>query len=108
MLKDFTGQFHYSEAFGPRSLLKPQEQMTPNTPMWMASFTKLMTTIAVLQCIENNKLSLETDVSSVLWELKDVKLLNGFDESGEPILRDHDKVITVKSAEFFLAASSVF
>ena len=76
--------------------------MTEETPMWIASFTKLMTTIAILQCIEKEKLSLDTDVTSILHELSDLKILTGFDESGEPTLKEKGAVITVWSVNYLM------
>lgn len=64
--------------------------------MWIASFTKLMTTIAVLQCVEEEKFTLDTDVATILHELKDLKILTGFDESAEPVLKQKDACITVR------------
>lgn len=64
--------------------------------MWIASFTKFMTTIAVLQCVEERKFSLDTDVTSVLHEVKDVKVLTGFDEFSEPILKQKAGCISVQ------------
>jgi len=84
----------------PRSLQRLEEQLTQETPMWTASFTKLMTTIAILQCIEKKKLSLDTDVTSILYELGDLKILTGFDESDEPILKQKASIITVKLIDY--------
>jgi CubicO group peptidase (beta-lactamase class C family) len=57
------------------------------TTMWIASCTKLMTAISVLQCVERGLLDLDADVASVLPEWKDAVLLKGFEEgSGKPIL----------------------
>ena len=64
--------------------------------MWIASFTKFMTTIAILQCVEEQKFSLDTDVASILHELKDLKFLTGFNESAEPTLKQKDACITVR------------
>jgi len=80
----------------PRSLQRLEEQLTQET----ASFTKLMTTIAILQCIEKKKLSCDTDVTSILYELGDLKILTGFDESDEPILKQKASTITVKLIDY--------
>ena len=72
------------------------------TPMWIASFTKLMTTVAVLQCVEEGKLSLDTDVTSILHEFKEAKILTGFDESEEPILKEKGGPITVQLVNYLL------
>lgn len=65
--------------------------------MWIASCTKLMTCVAVLQCVERGTLDLDEDVTKILPELKDLKILTGFDEeSGEPITKKRSKTITLK------------
>ena len=61
-----------------------------------------MTTIAVLQCGEKGKLSLDTDVTSILHEYKEAKILTGFDESGEPILKEKGGPITVQLVNYHL------
>ncbi|KAL6721044.1 hypothetical protein ACLMJK_000144 [Lecanora helva] len=90
------GDFHYTKSFGSRSLRTPEEPLTAETPMWMASFAKLLTTIAVLQCLEQKKLSLDTNVTLFLHELQDIKILTGFDENGEPILEQKASPITIR------------
>lgn len=90
------GKFQDSSSFGVRSLQRSQEPLTQDTPMWIASFTKLMTTIAVLQCVEERKFSLDTDVTSILYELKDLEISTDFDESAEPTLKQKDGRITVQ------------
>ena len=90
------GNFQYSKAFGIRSLQQPSEPLEPETPVWMASFTKLITTIAVLQCVERGMLHIDADVTPILHELKDLEILTGFNESGEPILRQKANDITVR------------
>ena len=65
--------------------------------MWIASCTKLMTCIAVMQCVERSLLDLDADVTSVLHELKGLELLTGFDpETGKPLLRKPNKAITLR------------
>lgn len=63
-----------------------------------------MTTIVILQCVERGKLSLDTDVTSILPELKDLKILIGFDESGKPILKDKAGPITLQQVNCLLLA----
>jgi CubicO group peptidase (beta-lactamase class C family) len=58
--------------------------MDLNATFIMASCTKLMTTIAVLQCVERGHIALDDAVSSILPELKEPEILTGFKEgSGE-------------------------
>ena len=61
-----------------------------------------MTTIAVLQCVEEGKLSPDTDVTSILHEYKDAKILTGFDESETPILKEKGGPITVQLVNYLL------
>jgi CubicO group peptidase (beta-lactamase class C family) len=61
--------------------------MTVDSAFYIASCTKLITSIAVMQCIERGLLKLDQDVVTILPEWKDVQILKGFDEiTGEPIL----------------------
>ena len=65
--------------------------------MWIASCTKLMTAISAVQCVEKGLLDLDDDISTVLSEWKDPKILVGFeDASGEPILQKTDGKITLR------------
>jgi CubicO group peptidase (beta-lactamase class C family) len=59
-----------------------------DTTMWTASCTKLMTAISMMQCIEKGLLDLDADVSIILPEWKDARLLKGFEEgTGKPIIK---------------------
>jgi CubicO group peptidase (beta-lactamase class C family) len=58
--------------------------------------TKLMTTVAAMQCVERGLIGLDDDVSSVLHEWKDAEILDGFDESGKPKLRKAKNKITLR------------
>lgn len=70
--------------------------LTPDTTMWIASCTKLMTAIASLQCVERGLLNLDEDVTSILPEWKNPKILVGFEDSGKPILKDAENKITLR------------
>jgi CubicO group peptidase (beta-lactamase class C family) len=66
--------------------------------MWIASCTKLMTAVAVLQCVEKGLLHLDDDISTILSEWKDPRILVGFfdDATGAPILEKATKTITLR------------
>jgi CubicO group peptidase (beta-lactamase class C family) len=65
--------------------------------MWIASCTKLMTAISAVQCVEKGLLDLDDDISTVLSEWKDPKILVGFeDASGEPIMQTAKGKITLR------------
>lgn len=68
--------------------------------MWYASCTKLITSIAAMQCVERGLLKLDDDVSEILPELKGLQILTGFeedaDENDKPVLVDNVKPITLR------------
>ncbi|KAH7071082.1 beta-lactamase/transpeptidase-like protein [Paraphoma chrysanthemicola] len=64
---------------------------------WLASSTKLVTTIAVMQCVERGQLDLNTDIANLLPEWKDPKILTGFNEKNEAIFKPATKAITLRN-----------
>jgi CubicO group peptidase (beta-lactamase class C family) len=105
--KLFFGNILYSAVSG--RFLPPKEDrtaaqivetrnFTPDTVCWIASCTKLMTTIAVMQCVEKGLLNLDDDVSEThLPEFKDAQVLLKVenDASGSPqptFTKSHGKV----------------
>lgn len=92
------GQVRYLDAQGYTSVKQEDAKaLTHNSTMWIASCTKLMTTIAALQCVEKGLLSLDDDISAVLPEWKERQLLAGFDEEkGVPILKQSTKKLTLR------------
>ncbi|RFU29403.1 hypothetical protein B7463_g6936, partial [Scytalidium lignicola] len=67
-----------------------------NTVLWMASVTKLMTSVAAMQCVERGLVSLDEDITTILPELKNAQILTGFDSHDKPILRPTTRKITLK------------
>jgi len=82
-------------AAGVRGLDKPAP-MTPDTVFWIASFTKALTTVAVLQLAEAGKLGLDDPASRWLPGLAAPKVLTGFDAAGAPQLADAKTPVTVR------------
>lgn len=60
-----------------------------------ASMTKLVTSVAVMQLVERGELALDQEVSSVLPEFAELRVLDGFD-GDEPILRAPASAATVR------------
>ena len=89
------GTFSYAHCFGVRSL-STREPMTMDTVMWTASCTKLLTTIAALQCVERGRIALDDDTAALLPELAEQRILTGFDDGGKPVLTDRKKAITLR------------
>ncbi|PGH02575.1 hypothetical protein GX51_04602 [Blastomyces parvus] len=87
------GDTLYSESFG----FTDKGPFTVDTPIWVASCTKLVTSIAFLQCVEKGLIDLDENVGRILPELADLDVLHGFDEeTGEPILKKAEKKITYR------------
>ncbi len=74
--------------------------MPVDATMWLASCTKLIGTVAVMQCVERGLLNLDEDIGGVLPELKALKILTGFekgsDGKGKPVLVENTKPITLR------------
>lgn len=63
--------------------------------MWIASCTKLLTAISVLQCVEKGLLNLDADLSDVLTEFKEIQILTGF-ENEKPVYKKPETKITLR------------
>ncbi|KAM6536028.1 hypothetical protein FALCPG4_005549 [Fusarium falciforme] len=63
---------------------------------WIASATKFITSIAVMQCVEKGLLRLDADISTILAEWKDPKILTGFNETNEPQFRPSKRPVTLR------------
>lgn len=85
----------YQGAFGKRDLSKP-DAMTVDSVFWIASMTKAVTSAGAMQLVEQGKLSLDAPIGSLLPDLAEPQVLEGFDESGEPKLRPANKPITLR------------
>jgi CubicO group peptidase (beta-lactamase class C family) len=70
--------------------------MDLNATFILASCTKLMTTIAALQCVERGQIGLDDSVSAILPELKEPEIFNGENEKGELTFQKAKTAITLK------------
>src|SRR5258708_2168336 len=89
------GGQQYLRAFGKRGIAIA-EPMTADSLFWIASFTKLVTSIVALQLIEEGRLSLDQTVASILPDFADLPILEGFDETGAPRLRRASDAPTIR------------
>jgi methyl acetate hydrolase len=85
----------YEGAFGRRAL-RDGASMTTDTVFWIASMTKAITSAAAMQLVEQGKLALDQPIAHILPELSVPQVLEGFDASGEPILRSAKRQITLR------------
>ncbi|KAI6876970.1 hypothetical protein KC318_g17864, partial [Hortaea werneckii] len=86
------GSFTYNHAVGKHDY--PNEKPMEEDAMFLlASMTKLLTSIAALQLVEAGLIKLDDDVSKILPEVGEQKILKGFD-GDSPILEDRKNPLT--------------
>ena len=85
----------YIRAAGKASDIKARP-MAEDSIFGIASMTKTVTTIAVMQLVERGKVKLDEPASTYLPELARVQVLEGFDESGKAKLRPPKSPVTVR------------
>jgi methyl acetate hydrolase len=85
----------YQAAFGVRDLAKGPD-MTLDTVFRIASMTKLVTSVAAMQLVEQGKLGLDVPVPPIDSALSAPQVLEGFDASGAPLLRPAKRPITLR------------
>ncbi|KAF5357675.1 hypothetical protein D9758_007429 [Tetrapyrgos nigripes] len=91
------GTLNIKEHFGYLSPKLDAPEIDFNTTVWGASITKLVTTVAAMQLVEKGLVDLDEDITRVLPEWKDPKILKGFEEgTGKPVLVDSKKKMTLK------------
>jgi methyl acetate hydrolase len=85
----------YRRAFGCRGVADPAA-MTADTLFWVASMTKVITSIAALQLVEQGRLSLDQDAAEILPVVGAAPILEGFDDAGAPRLRTSSRLVTLR------------
>lgn len=95
---DTNGHFVYNKALGARTLLSGEKvPQKLDDVLFLASGTKLITTIAALQCVEKGLLSLIGDLSSLAPALAAKQVITGFSDNGEtPLLEPANRAITLE------------
>jgi CubicO group peptidase (beta-lactamase class C family) len=95
---DAQGIFTYNKLLGERTLLSGEKKPHQlDDVVFLASATKLLATIAALQCVDDGSLSLTGDLSSIVPELTSKQIITGFSEDGgTPILEPQIRPITLE------------
>ena len=93
---DRHGKEVFRHAFGKTSLDDDARPFGFDTTFWIASSTKLLTSISALQCVEKGLLKLDEDISVVLPEWKDPQIITGFDDAGNAQLTPAKEKITLR------------
>lgn len=85
----------FAKGFGTRKA-GGGEPMSTDTVVWIASMTKAITATAAMRLVEAGKLSLDAPAGEVVPALGQVKVLEGFDASGQPRLRAPKRPVTLR------------
>ncbi|RDE33876.1 class A beta-lactamase-related serine hydrolase [Parageobacillus thermoglucosidasius] len=93
MITDREGNI-YEGAAGVREFGK-ETAMTTDTVFALFSTTKAITGTALMQLVEEGKVKLDDPVKKYVPEIADIKVLDGFDNNGQPKLREPKTDITV-------------
>ena len=93
---DRSGRTIIKKEFGKTSVEADASPFTTDTTLWLASSTKLLTSIAALQCVEKGLLKLDDDIGNILSGWKNPDILIGFDDQGKPLLVKAKEKITLR------------
>lgn len=85
----------FSQALGV-SDVDSQAPVAEDTPFQIASMTKALATVAVMQQVEAGRLSLDAPIGTVVPDLAAAQVLTGFDAAGKPQLRPAARPITLR------------
>ncbi len=85
----------YEGAAGVRAAGLPAA-MTTNSTAWLASLSKVVTTVAVMQCVERGLLDLDAPAANICPTLGTLQVRERFDEDGQPVLRAPESPITLR------------
>jgi len=85
----------YLKAVGQRGVADPAP-MTADTVFWIASMTKALTSVAVMQLIEQGRVGLDQNAADFIPALADAPILDGFEANGAPRTRPGTKPITIR------------
>jgi CubicO group peptidase (beta-lactamase class C family) len=85
----------YEGVFGTRRVGSGQA-MTRDTVFRVASMIKTITSVAAMQLVEQGKLGLEGPLPEIDPILNAPQVLDGFDETGKPLLRPAKRPITLR------------
>ncbi|KAK4153191.1 hypothetical protein C8A00DRAFT_34080 [Chaetomidium leptoderma] len=97
LARDKSGKIDYSFSHGPTSLQPGSPPITPTTLLTMASLSKLITSICILNLVQGNILKLDEDITEYVPTLASQPILIGFNSDGQPLYMPRTKPITVRN-----------
>ena len=71
----FTGDLFYNKAAGDGGVKSDAKPLDKEAAFWIASCTKLLTSICALQQVEQGKVELDEDITRIIPEMKDFQIL---------------------------------
>ncbi|KII83285.1 hypothetical protein PLICRDRAFT_47336 [Plicaturopsis crispa FD-325 SS-3] len=74
----------------------PPKPIKPDTAVFLASCTKLITSISALQLVERGLIALDDPVGKFVKQVDDFEILEGYGEDGKPKLRKPKRRITLR------------
>jgi CubicO group peptidase (beta-lactamase class C family) len=93
---DRSGKQIYNKISGHISIEQDAEILTDNAVLKVASATKLITTIALLQCVDKGLIGLDEPITKILPELENQKILIGVSDNGALISKPSTTKITAR------------
>ncbi|KAF2273781.1 beta-lactamase/transpeptidase-like protein [Westerdykella ornata] len=90
------GSFTYAKALGTLSMRQPRPPLQLSTTMWIASCTKLMTSICAMQLVERGQLRLDDPVYPHIPELQSRPVLTALNDDGTVAQEPHKTPITLR------------
>ncbi len=85
----------YAGAFGARQI-DHDRAMSLDAVMRIASMTKVVTSVAAMQLVEQGRIGLDEPLGTHVPELAAAQVLEGFDDAGTPRLRPPRRPITLR------------
>ncbi|KAH8694212.1 putative transesterase [Talaromyces proteolyticus] len=94
---DTEGGFVYNKSIGERTLLSGEKRPQQlDDVLFLASATKLVASIAALQCVDDGLLTLTGDLSSIAPEFAVQQVITGFNDDDTPKLEPAARPITLE------------
>ena len=91
---DSSGKVLFSKGYGNVTAGDTSSPaLTTKTPGFIWSCTKLVTSVAGLQLVEQGKIDLDDPVEKYVPDIKNIKFIDGFNDDGSPKLREPEKKI---------------
>ncbi|KAG9900914.1 beta-lactamase, partial [Aureobasidium melanogenum] len=101
-------RYNYSKAFGQRSMEADSHALQTTDVFALISCGKLLVSIATLQLVERNLVSLDTDVGALIPELACQSILTGFTHEGLPMQQQRREPIRVRDLLTHVVGLSCF